>query len=94
MNSTERHFTIHHWPALQEWDVTPQEFDNPSISFPDAESHAPGLIEAISHCFRLAAGLPASVVIESHNERFELLLRGRMKDEPVEAASMVCAAAA
>ena len=76
MSFIERSFTIHHWPALQEWDVTPHEFDAQGVCFAAAEPDAPGLLGAISHCFRLAEGRPAAIVIESHNERFELLLRG------------------
>ena len=74
MNSDECSFTIHHWPALQEWDVTPHEFNGHAECFTAVDPGAPGLLGAISYCFCLAAGRPAAIVIESQSERYELHL--------------------
>jgi len=77
VNSNECSFTIHHWPALQEWDVTPHEVHGRSVTFPEEEPGAPTLLEAIGHCCRLAEGKPAAIIIESRSERYELHLQGR-----------------
>lgn len=73
-------FTIHHWPALREWRVVPDDFGDLGICFHDAESGTLGLLEALSHCVRLAEGKLAAVVIESRNERFEFILRRQISD--------------
>ncbi len=71
----EHSFTIHHWPALQEWDVTPNEFDQPTTRFTAAGTDdSPGLLGALSHCLRLSRGSPAAIVIEAGDERYELHL--------------------
>ena len=75
MNSNECSFTIHHWPALQEWDVRPHEFAGRGMSFFRQESGAPTLLEAMDHCLQLAKGKPTAIIIESGSERYELRLQ-------------------
>lgn len=73
MGVTEPSFTIHHWPALQEWDVTPNNFAQPATRFA-GEDGSGGLINALSYCSRLSHGGPAAIVIEAGGERYELRL--------------------
>ena len=81
MSPDECSFTIHHWPALQEWDVIPDEVSQRSVSFASIESGAPGLLGAIGYCCKMAGGRPAAIIIESNTERYELHVPGRLVTE-------------
>jgi hypothetical protein len=79
MTSGEHCFTIHHWPALREWDVTPHEVNGYGACFADSDVTSLGLFGAINHCVREAAGHPAVIVIEAQNRRWELRVIGHQE---------------
>ena len=72
VNSDEYCFTVRHWPALQEWTVTPHEFIGRADFFTAVEPGASGLLGAINHCLQIANGRPTAIVIEANHERYEL----------------------